>query len=448
MILVVVLQESGSRFYVSPSIKSTNFIFNDKSTQIVPSDRSETRKHISLSWCINELFKKRLAIREILLIAVVILFALAFLMAMVFSKNQRKSTPCTEGKWQLCRRHTVSVEYSIVLEENRKRIEPHSQRFGVCRRTVVQLLVIVYLASVNQSVKGSDGICASARWIQSAVTVAGGKGRGLRIDQFSGPNGLFFDENGTLYVADTFNHRITKWAHAASTGSVVAGGKGNGSSSEQLNLPVDVVVDENGTLYVVDTLNRRVQQWFAHASSGQPIIGNLSVSGIARDDQGSLYTCDWTENQVRKWQKDDTVGQILVFGLAYAKRLYVDSSHSVYVSDTNNHRVIKIDQGTSEPSVVAGGSFGTELHQLNYPESVKVDRLGNVYVADTRNHRIMRWQVGATSGTLIAGGRGNGSRSDQLNNPTDIQFDRDGNLYAADAANHRVQKFLLDKSSC
>ena len=310
------------------------------------------------------------------------------------------------------------------------------------------LCVVLDFVLATRLVRGSDGICAGARWSESAVTVAGGISQGSELNRLSGPNGLFLDENTTLYVADTYNHRIVKWTRGASTGVLVAGGHGSGNSTEQLNKPVDVVADANGTLYIVEFSNPRIRRWSAGASSGQTILDSLMFGGIAQDNEGSLYTTDWTDNQVKKWRRGDPVGQVLAFGLAYAKRLYVDQNHSVYVTDTNNHRVIKIDGGTLETSVVAGGSFGAEAHQLNSPESVVLDRLGNIYVADSENDRIMRWLPKATSGTLIAGGRGNGSRSDQLKTPTDIKFDRDGNLYVSDAANNRVQKFLLDKSSC
>lgn len=208
------------------------------------------------------------------------------------------------------------------------------------------------------------------------------------------------------------------------------------------------MVDRNGTVYIADERNRRIQQWFTEASTGKTIIENLFVRGIGQVDEGSLYTSDWTQYQVRKWRKGDTVGQTLAIGLNRPMRLCVDQHRSVYVVDTDSHRVLKIGEETSDGVVVAGGSFGTDDHQLNNPDSVAVDQLGNVYVADTRNHRIMRWFPEASSGTVVAGGRGNGSRSDQLHNPSDLQFDQKGNLYVPDATNSRIQKFILDKSSC
>ncbi|CAF4045125.1 unnamed protein product, partial [Rotaria sp. Silwood1] len=238
------------------------------------------------------------------------------------------------------------------------------------------------------------------------------------------------------------------WISGAASGYLVAGGNKDGNSTDQLSYPIDMIIDKNGTMYITDFNNQRVQKWTEGATSGETILGNLNFIGIWQDDEESLYTSDWTYNQVRKWRKNATVGQVLSFGLGHPDRLYVDQNRSVYVADRLNHRVIKIVEGMTQSSVVAGGSQGASVDQLDSPRGVTVDRSDNVYVADTNNHRIMRWLPGAKSGTLIVGGRDQGSRSDQLNTPTDLQFDQYGNLYVADSFNGRVQKFVIDKSSC
>ncbi|CAF4843711.1 unnamed protein product, partial [Rotaria sp. Silwood1] len=191
------------------------------------------------------------------------------------------------------------------------------------------------------------------------------------------------------------------------------------------------------------------QKWSRDAQSGQTIIRNIAASGIARDDEGSLYVSGWSEHIVKKWRVGETIGQVIISGLNRPCLLFVDLNQSVVVADQFNHRVIKVDNGTTQISIVAGnGSFGRNENQLNLPLSVAVDQLGTIYVADTKNHRIMRWPLGATSGNVIIGGRGEGSRSDQLSEPSDLSFDSDGNLYVVDSGNHRVQKYSIDKSLC
>ncbi|CAF3503844.1 unnamed protein product [Rotaria sp. Silwood1] len=128
--------------------------------------------------------------------------------------------------------------------------------------------------------------------------------------------------------------------------------------------------------------------------------------------------------------------------------VFVDRDHSVYVSDSANHRVMKWEEGAKQGIVVAGGQGqGDSVTQLSMPEGVVVDQSGNVYVADCYNHRIMRWSKGAAQGSVIAGGNGEGGQSNQLYYPNGLSFDRHGNLYVVDQNNNRVQKFNIDLNS-
>ncbi|CAF4430657.1 unnamed protein product, partial [Rotaria magnacalcarata] len=80
----------------------------------------------------------------------------------------------------------------------------------------------------------------------------------------------------------------------------------------------------------------------------------------------------------------------------------VDGQQNVYISDFNNNRIMKWNNGAKEGIVVAGGQGqGITLAQLNHPQGLFVDTLSTLYVADTRNHRVMRWTQGATQGTVF-----------------------------------------------
>ncbi len=117
-----------------------------------------------------------------------------------------------------------------------------------------------------------------------------------------------------------------------------------------------------------------------------------------------------------------------------------------YVSDKNNHRVMKWIKGSTKGIVVAGGhGEGSDLTQLSCPHGVIVDQLGTVYVADSFNERLIRWSKGAAQGSSVVGGnrQGNGN---QLDYPVGLPFDRPGNLYVADFHNRRVQRVNIDIS--
>ncbi|CAF4563502.1 unnamed protein product, partial [Rotaria sp. Silwood2] len=280
--------------------------------------------------------------------------------------------------------------------------------------------------ALSSSVTPNKGICPNATWAQNGQTVAGGNGSGSGFSQLNGPFGLFVDENQTIYVADRYNDRIMKWKRGASSGQLVAGGKRQGTRDDQLYYPIDVVVDQNETMYICDYNNRRVQKWSRDAQSGQTIIRNIAAFGIARDNEGSLYVSDWSENIVKKWRVGETIGKVIISELNRPCLLFVNFNQSVIVADQWNNRIIQVNIGSTQSSIVAGiGSSGRDKNQLNLPLSVTVDHL-------------------ATSGDVIIGGRGEGSRSDQFSEPTDLSFDSDGNLYVVDSGNDRILKYPID----
>ncbi|CAF1615025.1 unnamed protein product, partial [Adineta ricciae] len=102
------------------------------------------------------------------------------------------------------------------------------------------------------------------------ILVAGPSGvAGDEFDQLNSPTGVYADEQETVYIADTKNHRVMRWLKGATSGTLIAGGNGGGSSSDQLNYPSDVFLDREGNLYVTDTLNNRVQKFLVDKSSCQ-----------------------------------------------------------------------------------------------------------------------------------------------------------------------------------
>ena len=136
-------------------------------------------------------------------------------------------------------------------------------------------------------------------------------------------------------------------------------------------------------------------------------------------------------------------------------RLALDGAGNLYVADSGNHRVRRIDAADSTISTVAGtgdpGSAGdggaATAAQLFAPYGLVVDGAGNLFIADTFNHRVRR--VDAASGNIATaagtgsagfGGDGGAATAAQLDGPHDVAVDTAGNLYVADATNHRVRR--------
>ena len=242
----------------------------------------------------------------------------------------------------------------------------------------------------------------NARWSQNGVTVAGGNGRGNALNQLLGPFRLDIDDdNQSIVIADTDNHRIVEWKMGASNGKVIAGGQGRGNRLDQLNCPIDVLIDnETNSLFIADRWNRRVLRWCRRqdTTEGEAIVDNIDCCGLAIDHQRYLYVSDYGKHEVRRYTIGDKNGIVVAGGngqgnqlnqLKCPRYLFVDEEQAVYVSDTNNHRVMKWNKGANQGIAVAGGQGrGGALIQLTYPQGLFVDTSHAIYVADARDDRV------------------------------------------------------------
>jgi len=320
---------------------------------------------------------------------------------------------------------------------------------------------------------GSAIQTTNAIWNANATTVAGQSngtsGTGPAYLNMGGGGGVYADTGGNVYVADYNNHRIVKWAHGATSGTVVAGGNGQGSSSNQINGPSGVYVDAAGNVYVADAGNNRVMKWGPGATSGILVAGTgtagsgasqlWGIQNVKVDVNGNIYIPDGSNNRVQKWAPGATSGTTVagqsngtggsgLNQLSNPEDVFIDSSGNIYVADGGNHRIMRWAPGATSGTVVAGGNGpGSNPNQLNGPTGVFVDYFNNIYISDGSNNRIQKWTAGATSGTTIGGGNGAGNAANQLQNPIDLYFDASGDMYVADGSNNRVQEFTYSTSS-
>jgi sugar lactone lactonase YvrE len=93
-------------------------------------------------------------------------------------------------------------------------------------------------------------------------TVAGNGVQGSSLSQLSAPGGIVLDKNGYIYIADTGNYRIVRWAPNSTTGvCIVACTLTAGTNVNQLGWPTAVAFDDKGSLYVADSPNNRIQKF-------------------------------------------------------------------------------------------------------------------------------------------------------------------------------------------
>ncbi|MBP6334440.1 MAG: T9SS type A sorting domain-containing protein [Bacteroidia bacterium] len=252
--------------------------------------------------------------------------------------------------------------------------------------------------------------------------------------QFNNPFGICRGENGVIYIADTENHCIRKIeAGVVSTyaGSTVAGWIDGSLLSARFNEPMCICIDSAGNLYVSDFQGQRIRK-----ISTTGIVSTVAGNGIEgyRDGADSLAQFD------------------------YPRGITIDSDGNLYVADSWNHRIRKIDAITNEVSTYAGGGAitgvgttggyvddGDTSARFYTPCGITIDTTGVLYVADAFNHRIRmidnQRQVTTIAGSGTSGGFSDGpALSSFLNTPTDLFCASNGDLFIGDTYNNRVRR--------
>jgi len=280
--------------------------------------------------------------------------------------------------------------------------------------------------------------------------------------QLFSPHGVAINGAGTiLYIADTFNHRVRKVVLSSQTITTVAGdgspgssGDGGPATSARLYNPKGVALNAAGTiLYIADYQNHRVRK--VDLSSGT--ITTVAGTGVATDTQ--VETPPGSGTFV-----PDPLGALGDDGPATAASLNgptgvaVDGGGNLFIADTINERVRKVDTsatptittvaGNGTPDFSGDGGLATAA-TLNSPSGVAV-AAGNLFIADSGNNRVRRVDASGTiitvAGTGAAGAAGDGgaSTSAELNTPTGVAAVGADHFYIADVQNQKIREVGLE----
>jgi len=301
-------------------------------------------------------------------------------------------------------------------------------------------------------------LVSSSAWVRSAapsaaepaapgfINTVAGRGSGnycgdgdLAIDAcMHYPRGIAVDNLGSVFIADTSNHRVRK-VSPSGVMSTFAGkgadrycGDGGAATSACLRSPRGVAVDTDGNVFIADTDNNRVRK----------VAPNGTITTVAGGGVGQFC---------------GDGGPATSACLRSPRSVAVDTGGNIFIADTLNNRVRKVaPNGTI--TTVAGGGVGQFCGDggpatsacLRSPQGVAVDTDGNIFIADTANNRVRKVTFGGTMSTFAgegtAGYCGDGTPATTacLSAPRGVATNAIGEVFVADTLNNRIRKIALD----
>jgi sugar lactone lactonase YvrE len=252
------------------------------------------------------------------------------------------------------------------------------------------------------------------------------------------PMGGAADAAGNLFIADSNNHRIRRIdgntqiiSTVAGDGTPGFGGDGGPATSAMLDVPADVKLDGAGNLYIADSANQVVRMVNAATGIIQTIAGIGGRAGYSGDGGPATQAL-----------------------LANPDGIAFDGDHALYISDTCNNVIRKVDLATGIITTVVGtGTAGfsgdggpATAGQLNYPWGIALGSDGSLYIADLLNNRIRKLSPAgilstiAGTGELGFAGDNGPATAALLNVPAGVAVDVAGNVFIADSGNSLVRE--------
>jgi len=280
------------------------------------------------------------------------------------------------------------------------------------------------------------------------TTVAGNGQKGYSGDggpaikaELNEPYEVRFDKGGNLLFVEMQNHLVRRVDAKSGTISTITGtgkagfgGDGGPATKAQLSTPHSIALDKDDNLYIADIGNHRIRRVDAktgvitsiagngqkqppnagQSAAGKPMLGPraLFIEGdtlwIALREGHSVWNMQLPAGPLlhvagtgkRGYSGDGGPAAEATFD--GPKGIALGPDKAVYVVDTENHAVRRIDLKTGTISTIAGsgpthrGADGDGGHApratMDRPHGICVGSDGTVYIGDTNNHRVRRVQ--------------------------------------------------------
>ena len=278
------------------------------------------------------------------------------------------------------------------------------------------------------------------------TTIAGSGERGYKGDggpavsaSLNMPHEIRFDAAGNLFIAERDNHVVRRVDRAAGVITTVAGtgaagfsGDGGPGAKAQLRQPHSIVFDRDGTLLICDIGNHRIRR--LHLDTG--IIETYAGTGTAAATPDGAPLRGAPLNGPR------------TLALAANGDLYVAlrEGNAIYRIDTSSQTLRRI-AGTGESGYTGDGGPALDA-KLGGPKGLALGGDDALYVADTENHAIRRidfktMRIATVLGTGVRGDGPDGDpRACRLSRPHGV-FVSGSTLYVSDSEAHRIRMVTL-----
>jgi sugar lactone lactonase YvrE len=296
------------------------------------------------------------------------------------------------------------------------------------------------------------------------------------------------DKAGNLFIADSGNNRIRK-VNPAGIISTVAGtgtpgllGDGGAATNARLNGCNGIAVDGVGRLFIADTMNNRIRKVetngvISTVAGGGVGLGdggaatNAALSNpyaVTLDAIGNLLIADRGNNRIRKVATNGVITTVAGkngagfsgdgaaatnANLNSPQDVALDAVGNLFIADSNNRRVRKVDVYGDITTIAGNGSptfsgdNGAAIAAGLDPSGLSFDPYGELFIAGRSQNRIRRVDpygtITTVAGTNLAGFSGDGGAptSARLNNPSGVVLDTYGRILIADTANNRIRRF-------
>ena len=250
------------------------------------------------------------------------------------------------------------------------------------------------------------------------------------VTEFSDPTGIAIDITGAIFIADNADEWITRISSSGVVITYAGTGVNHGCQGDNcgdgmfaiFNNIFGVAVDRQRNLFVAD--------FDANA------IRKISPSGFATTLAGS-------------GSRGRTDGAATVATFNGPIGVAVNAGDTVYVADELNNLIRQISPSGVVSTLAGSGTAGSDdglgvFASFNSPSGIAVDRQGNIYVSDSHNNKIRKIDpiggVTTLAGTGQPGAADGGYTTATFNNPIGIAVDAAGNVYVADTGNNLIRK--------